>query len=203
MLILALLGLLVPGRSVLASPPEKASVRVVPDDVPALRATVQRLERELALAKADPTQAEGLAAARARLAEAEGRMGTAASEWRKVLASRRAKMADLERLLKTGRVCGSPLELVPQRGRVAEARCKLAEVEGDRAVLAAGLPEVIAYYGAYLERLQRLRQVGAISSDEAEEVERGLRRELGKARSRLKATREGLQPAGSVSGARP
>jgi hypothetical protein len=105
-------------------------------------------------------------------------------------------MADLERLLKTGRFCGSPMELVLARGRVAEARCKLAEVEGDRAALAAGLPEVIAYYEAYLEHLHRLRQVGAINSEEAKQVEGGLRGELGKARSRL-------QPAGSFSGARP
>ena len=101
----------------------------------------------------------------------------------------------------------SPPARLAWRGRRAAPAAPgcggLAEVEGDRAVLAAGLPEVIAYYGAYLERLQRLRQVGAISSEEAEEEERGLRRELGKARSRLKATREGLQPAGSVSGARP
>jgi hypothetical protein len=73
MFILALLGLLGPGRSALASPPEKASVRVVLDEVRALRATVQRL----ALAPSDPAQAEGLAAARARLAEAEGRLRVA------------------------------------------------------------------------------------------------------------------------------
>ncbi|HZU34458.1 MAG TPA: hypothetical protein VFA18_01045 [Gemmataceae bacterium] len=195
MFILVLLGLLVPGWSVLASPPEKVSDQVVRDEVPALKAAVQRLERELARAKANPAQAEDLAEARARLAEAEGRKATAASEWRKVLAWRRAKLADSERLVKTGLYCGSSLELVLLRGRVAEARYKLAEVEGDRAIVAAELPEVIAYYEASLERLQKLRQVHAISPEEANDLERGLRRELGKARSRLKATRKGRTPA--------
>jgi hypothetical protein len=151
---------------------------MVPDEVPALRAEVQRLERKRA-----PGQAEDLAEARARLAEAEGLRKTSASEWRKVLASRMAKLADLERLLKKGLLC-SPDELVLQRGRVAEARYKLAAVEGDRAVLVAELPAVIAYYEAYLAQLQRLRQARAIRPEEAEELERGLRRELGKARAR-------------------
>jgi hypothetical protein len=200
MFILALLGLLVSDRPVLAGPPEQASGRMVLDEVPTLRDRVRRLERELA--KTDPTQAEDLAEARAGLAEAKGLMGTAAAEWRKVVASRRAKMADLERLLKAGRLC-FPGELVLQRGRVAEARCKVAEVEGDRVALAAELPQAIAYYEAYLERLRRLMEVGAISSDEAKKEERGLRRELDKARSQLRATSAGLQPARSAAEARP
>lgn len=202
-LILLLFGLLVPGRSVLASPPGKVSDRVVRDEVPALKATVQRLEQELARAKGDPTKAEDLAEARARLAEAEGRKATAATEWRKVLAWRRAKLADAERLVKRGLYCGSALEFVLLRGRVAEARYKLAEVEGNRAAAAAELPDVIAYYEASLERVQKLRQVRAIRPEEANDLERGLHRDLGKARSRLKATSNRAQPAGSVSGARP
>ena len=55
-----------------AGPPGQVSSRIVPDEVPELRAEVQRRETEFARAKSDPAKAEDLAEARARLAEAEG-----------------------------------------------------------------------------------------------------------------------------------
>jgi hypothetical protein len=56
MFFLTLLGLMMPSGSVLSGPPAGASSRMVLDEVPALMATVQWLERNLALAKADPTR---------------------------------------------------------------------------------------------------------------------------------------------------
>jgi hypothetical protein len=109
---------------------------------PELRAEVQRLEREAANAKSDPALAEELCVARARLAEAEGRMRAAAAEWRKVIACREKVRQRLEREMR----CIGWLEAFTMaQGAVAEARYWLAEIERDRATLATELPKVIAY----------------------------------------------------------
>jgi hypothetical protein len=166
-----------------AGPPDHVSGRIVFDEVPELRAKVQQREKESSSVKSDPARAEALAEARARLAEAEDRPEAAAAEWRKVVASRRTALADLERLMKAGRLC-SGIELVMQRGRLADARYRLAEVEKDRPALAAELPKVIAYKEAQLDLYQSLREARALGPEDAKE-ERVIRRELTKARLRL------------------
>ena len=184
--VLALLFLL-PGPAH-AGPPDHVSGRIVLDEVPELRAEVQQREKEFARAKSDPGKAEGLAEARGRLAEAEGLPETAAAEWRKVIAHRQTALTDLERLLKAGRLC-SGVELIMQRGRLAEARYRLAEVEKDRPALAVELPKVIAYWEARLAAVRTLAKAGAIPPDEAEQDEKALLKELRQARQRLDAVK--------------
>jgi len=177
--VLAFLVFLLPGPAAIAGPPAGVSGRLVPDEVPELRAEVQRRER----AKADPSKAEWVAEARARLAEAEGRSEAAAVEWRKVIRCRTAALEDLERLLRAGRLC-SGIDLILRRGSLAEARYRLAEVERDRAAVAAELPKVVSYYEARLDLFASLGKAGAIGPENAAE-ERDVPRELRKARLRL------------------
>src|SRR5436305_1933440 len=83
--------LAVPAWGTFAGPPEKARGRMVIDETPQLRAEVARLERAagLPLAEGEKDVAEAeLAEARARLAMAGGLTDTAATEWRKAIASR-------------------------------------------------------------------------------------------------------------------
>jgi hypothetical protein len=164
--VLALLFLL-PGPAH-AGPPDHVSGRIVLDEVPELRAEVQQREKEFARAKSDPGKAEGLAEARGRLAEAEGLPETAAAEWRKVIAHRQTALTDLERLLKAGRLC-SGVELIMQRGRLAEARYRLAEVEKDRPALAVELPKVIAFKETQLDLYKSLREARALGPEDAKE----------------------------------
>jgi hypothetical protein len=186
---LLLLVILWPGPAAFAGPPEGPSSRMVPDPVPELRAEVQRREREAARAPSDPSKAEDLCEARALLAAAEGRNGAAAAEWRKVIAYR----DELKRL--SMRLC-SPSPPAILEGPVAEARCRLAEVERDRAALAAELPKVIASYQAQLDRVQRLREFSAVAAEPTAE-EKDTRRRLREARVRLDALRLRSRPAPS------
>jgi hypothetical protein len=190
---LLLLAFLWPGSTLFAGPPEGTSGRIVPDPIPELRAEVQRREREVAKAPSDPSKAEELCEARALLAEAEGRTGAAAAQWRKVIAYRQEQ----ERKLKedSRRICTPPQPAILQ-GPVSEARCRLAEVERDRAALAAELPKVIASYQAQLDRFQRLRECGAVAAEPTTE-ERDTRRRLREARVRLDALRLRSRPAPS------
>jgi hypothetical protein len=180
--LLVLFGLLVRAPAAFASPPEGPSGRVVQDAVPALAAEVKRLEKEVARA---PELADELNVARARLATAQGRTGAARAAWRKVIAAREELVARCETLLAKGVLC-DPSDLTLYRGAVAEARCGLAEVEGDRAALARELPKGIAYHEAMLRRLDELRKKGAYEPRETEE-ERAIRKELHQARQRLDA----------------
>jgi hypothetical protein len=174
----------------LAGPPEGPSARTVLDEVPQLQAEVRRLEREAARDRTDQNTAEELALARARLATAERRTEAARSQWRTVIASREARLAQFEARLARGVEC-NPAELVMHRGSVAEARCGLAEVERDRAALARELPKVIDFHEARLKLLDHLRTSRAIRPEEAAEDERASRQALRQARARLDAVTQG------------
>ena len=183
----ALLVLLMQAPAVLSRPPEGPSGQMVLDEVTALKAEVQRLEKEIARDKTRPSLAEDLAVARARLLAAEGRATAASAAWRKIIAAREERMKRWELLFAKGAVC-NPADLAIVRGSVAEARCGLAEVEKNRAVLARELPKVIAYHEAQLGIIDQLRKKGAYEAEETEE-ERVLRKELRKARQRLDAVK--------------
>jgi hypothetical protein len=134
-----------------------------------LRAEVRELEAEFARAKSDPEKRTWLAAqlaeARARLAELEGRRIAAAEEWRKVIAYRTERL----QLLTSGKICCSPGEVVICRGQLAEARCKVADLESDPATVTAELPKAIAGYKARIEMCRRLREVGAMAADDSKD----------------------------------
>jgi hypothetical protein len=195
--LLVLLTLLL-GPAAVAGPPEGVSGRMVLDEVTRRKAEVRRCEREAERAE-PPLKATALgqlAEARARLAEAEGRAGAAAAEWRKVLAYREEELRRAEAVARDPRFCGPAPSAAILRGPVAEARCRLAEAEGDRPALAAGLPKVIAYGEARLELARALRERGAIPPEETEE-EKGVRKDLRDARQRLDAVRRGWPAKGS------
>jgi hypothetical protein len=187
-LLLPVLLTVVAGAS--ARPPAGVSGRVVADGVLELKAEVERLQRHVDLAPSAEEISEACAAlfeARARLAEAEGKPAVAAAEWRKVLAHRVDEETRIERLLKQGKLC---IGIAPAmlQGPVADARCHLAEVERNRAVLAAELPKVIAYRQAQLEQLKTLRDHRAYPAEETSE-ERAMRDALRKARLLLDAVK--------------
>ncbi len=96
-------------------------------------------------------------------------------------------MKRLQLLAMNGKIC-TPLNPAMLSGPVAEARCSLAEVESDRAVLARELPKVIAYHKAYLGMLDELRKRGAYPTEETDE-ERTPRKALRNARLRLDAVK--------------
>jgi hypothetical protein len=179
--LLALPGLLLTAPAAFSGPPEVPSGRMVQDQVPALAAEVKRLEKQVAR---DKSLSEDLAVARARLAAAEGRKREARAAWRKVLADREEIVARWEALVVRGRDC-TPIDPAIMRGPVAEARCELAEVDGDRAALARELPKVIAYREAQLVRVRRLAKVGAYPPEDAEQEEKVIQKELGQTRQRL------------------
>jgi hypothetical protein len=184
-LLLALLSLLVLSPAAFSGPPEGPSGRMVQDAVPVLLAEVKRLEKEVAR---NTEKAEDLAVARARLAAAEGWMADARGAWRKLIAAREVRLARLEALFKRGLDC-NPSEITLYRGQVAEARCGLAEVEGDRVALARELPKVITSWESRLAVLRTLAKVAAISPDDAEQGEKALLREIRQARQRLDAVK--------------
>jgi hypothetical protein len=168
LLVLLLLSFLAE-RPALAGPPERPSARMVLDRAFEIRAEVRELEQEFARAKSDPEKRQllvaQLAEARARIAEAEGRRFTAAEAWRKVIAHRTERM----QLLTSGKICCSPGEVVICRGQLAEARCKVADLEGDATLLAAEIPKVIAGCKARIEMYRRLREVGAMAADDSKD----------------------------------
>jgi hypothetical protein len=184
-LLLALLGLLVPAPALVAGPPEGPSGRQVQDAVPALQDEVKRLEKEVAR---DKSRTEELDVARARLVAAQGRMGEARAVWRKVIAAREEAVARWEALVRRGEACIS-INPAILRGPVAEARCGLAEAEGDRATLARELPKVIAYREERLAQLRRFAKDGAYAPEEAEQEEKSLLKEIREARQRLDAVK--------------
>jgi hypothetical protein len=184
-LLFALLGLLAEVPAVVAGPPEGPSSRMVQDPVPALRAEVRRLEKEVARGGGP---AEDLAVARARLAAAEGRTADARAAWRKILDARTERVIAWEALVRGGRICTADAPAL-MRGPVAEARCELAEVEGDRAALARELPKVIAYHEAQLAQLRRLADARACSPEDVEQGEKTLQKELRQVEHRLDAVK--------------
>ena len=182
----AVLVLLLQAPEVFSRPPNGPSSRLVQDPVPALQDEVKRLEKEVAR---EPELAQDLAFARARLAAAEGRTGEARAAWRKIIAARQeARSVQWELILHKGKVCDESDPAIGP-GPVAEARCGLAEVEGDLAVLARELPKVIAYREDQLARLRRLAQAEAVSPDEVERREKFFLKEVRQARQRLDAVK--------------
>jgi hypothetical protein len=123
---------------------------------------------------------------RARIAEAERRPGAAVIEWRKVITHRTERMQ-----LMSGKICCSPGEVVICRGQLAEARCKVADLESDAATLTAELPKAIAGYKARIEMCRRLREAGAIAAD-ASKDEQVAGEALRRAEQRLEAVRRTL-----------
>jgi hypothetical protein len=181
-LLLTLLSLLVPAPALVAGPPQGPSGRLVQDPVPALTAEVKRVEKEVAR---DPRWAEELDVARARLAAAQGRTGEARAAWQQVIATR---VARLDVLLSGGLDC-DPSYISLFRGSVAEARCGLAEAEGDRVALSRELPKVVTYREAQLAHLRRRAQVGTISTDDFEQGEKSLLKKIRQAQQRLDAVK--------------
>jgi hypothetical protein len=158
---------------------------MVLDGVESLRATVQQLERQ-----GDKVSGYELIEARARLAEAEGRPGAAADEWKKLVTYHQERIAGLKKL--ASQIC-SPIDFVEARGCLADARCKVADVERDWATLAAELPNVIAWYEKQLEIYERLRERGEWDT-EFEEAEKYYRSKLSKAQTRLEIIRKKAGP---------
>jgi hypothetical protein len=181
---LALLLLLISVPATPAGPPGGPSGRLVVDEAPALRAEIMRQARENPGQPADATT-------RARLAEAEGRRDEAAAVWNALIASTQAQYQQLVRLVKAGRDC-SLAEFVVAQGLVAEARCRLAELEQKPAVLVEELPQAIASYYAHLEMFDKLRSARAVDESEAREAERRIWKDLRRARLRLDAARRKL-----------
>jgi hypothetical protein len=180
----ASLVLVMVSPAVLSRPPEGPSGRMVLDEVTQLQTEVQRLEKGVANDKSDKSKADDLAVARARLLAAEGRTEAACAAWRKIIASREDQLARWQLLILKGKICTSEDESALLRGPVAEGRCGLAEVEGDKAALVRELPKVIAYHETRLGIIDRLRKVRAYEAEETEE-ERAIRKELHKAQRRL------------------
>ncbi len=182
-LLLALVWLPVTCQVVFAGPPERRSGKMVVDEAARLQAEVQRLEREVARDHSDPSASDELDVARARLAAAEGRIGEARAAWQKVIASREAVMRQWQRA--APKVC-TPIDPAILGGPVAEARCGLAEVEGDRATLTKELPNVIASHLGTLRILDELRKRGAYEPQETDD-ERALQKEIRQLRRRLES----------------
>jgi hypothetical protein len=152
-----------------------------------LKRLVEQREQEFSAAQA------ALAAARARLARAEGKSELAAAEWRKVLSHHESRLKAVQAQYAQGRVCSAePLE--EARGAVAVARAWLADVEGGRDDLRAELPKVIAYYELRIRTYQSLRRHKAIPEQEAQEALKEFGDELRWAKERLAALRG--EPAG-------
>jgi hypothetical protein len=147
-----------------AGPPERPDGRIVLDPIPELRAEVLRCEQEYARDNADD-RAEKLAEARARLAEAEGRWVATVEEWEEVLFFRDERL----HLIASGKICRKPRDIEIRGGEMAQARCRIAEIKGDAAVLTAELPWVIAGYQAKLELYWGLGAVGALSPDDSKD----------------------------------
>jgi hypothetical protein len=183
-LLFALLGLLAPAPALVAGPPEGPSGQQVQDEVVTLKAEVKRLEKEVTRYE---YKAEDLFEAQARLATAEGRPKTAAAAWRKLIAFREERVRVLEQAGLRPCVPADPA-ILP--GPVAEARCGLAEVEKDRAVLARELPKVIAYHEAILAALRTTAKEGAYPPEEAERGEQAHLKKLRQARQRLDAVKQ-------------
>ncbi len=131
----AVLVLVIQAPAVFSRPLEGPAGRLVQDPVPALQDEVKRLEKEVAR---EPELAQDLAFARARLAAAEGRTGEARAAWRKIIAAREeARSVQWHLILHKGKVCDESDPAIGP-GPVAEARCGLAEAEGDLAVPSGG-----------------------------------------------------------------
>jgi hypothetical protein len=173
-------------RPAYAGPPERVSSRLVLDPVPELRAAVRRLEQESAAVATDPGKVERLTEARALLAEAEGRLAAAVKAWRKVIAFRRDTYNRMRQCVVSDNL------LLPRRGKLAQAQCRLAEIEHDLSVLAAELPRVIAGYEEELTWLGEPEPTDARISVEVQE--RDLLTKLRNARARLEAVRRTLEP---------
>jgi hypothetical protein len=182
----AVLVLLMQAPAVFSHPPEGPSGRMVQNAVPALQAEVKRLEKEVAHAT---DLAEDLAVARARLAAAEGKPKAAAAAWRKILVAREEREKLLDQIFATWKTISDWRAPAIRLGPLAEARCGLAEAEGDRAVLAKELPKVIAYHEAVLAQLRKPAEAKACTPEEVEQGEKAHLKELRDARQRLDAVK--------------
>jgi hypothetical protein len=158
------------------------------DPIPELRVEVLRSEREYACDNGYD-RAEKLAEARARLAEAEGRWVVAAKEWEEVLFFREERV----RLIVSGKICRKPRDIDIHGGEMAQAQCRIAEIKGDAAVLAAELPWVIAGYQAKLEMYWGLGAVGSLSPDNVKD-QKAVGEALRTAKRRLGIVRRTLGP---------
>jgi hypothetical protein len=185
LLALVLLLVVVPATSAL--PPEGSSGQMIRDEVPELRVEVARREREIA--RSQDKDEVGLAEARARLAEAEGRIDAAVKEWRTAVDLTEKRYQRFMNLVRRGVFCGSSAELLIERGDVAKYRIRLAELEGKPSVVADELPKLIAGLEAHLAAINILVTNRAMDDKEAELDTKRLRKELRSASSRLDAVK--------------
>ncbi len=158
--VLALLAFL--PEAAYAGPPERPDGRLTLDPIPELRAEVLRCEQEYARDKTDRYGAERLAEARARLAEAEGRLADAADEWWKVVANRQKRM-------KNALSRGSDVEVMICEGQLAEARCRLSEIESDWSLLASELQALVDCCKARLDMYSDGGGVGPLGPNAAKD----------------------------------
>jgi hypothetical protein len=150
---------------------------------------VEELKRRVEQREQEASEAAAaLALARARLAIAEGKAQLAAREWRKVLVHSESRLKVVKDLYAQGRICFA--ESLPEaQGAVAVARARLADAEGRRGELLAGLPKVIAYHEWRIEKYQTLLRHRAIAEKDAQEAVSESAVELRWARERLAALR--------------
>jgi hypothetical protein len=164
---------------------------LLPAALPAQRPqpSVEELKRQVAQREEELRAAQAaLAAARARLAEAEGKAEVAAAEWRTVLAHAEGRLKAVREQYAQGRICtAEPYQ--EAQGAVAIARVRLAEAEGKRDTLLAELPKVIAYYEQRVRYDEALSRHKAISEQEAQQSLKESGEELRRARERLAALR--------------
>ena len=182
----AVLVVLIQAPVVLSRPPEGPSGRMVQDQAAMLKAEVQRLEKA---AKSEPGYEVDLTIARAQLAAAEGKIGKARTALRKLVAEYEERETRYIALTRAGAGtdCG-PHALLQVRAATAYVRCALADVEGDRVVLARELPKVIACQETMLAWYDSLRKEGVYGPEETDD-ERAMRKELRQVQKRLDAVK--------------
>jgi hypothetical protein len=92
-------------------------------------------------------------------------------------------------LIVSGKICRKPRDIEIRGGEMAQARCRIAEIKGDAAPLAAELPWVISGYQAKLELYWNLGAVGALNPDDVKH-QKAVGEALRKAEHRLDAVKK-------------
>jgi hypothetical protein len=162
-------------------PPGVIRAQFAQPPVEELRRVLEQKEEELGEAQA------AVASARARLAKAEGKLELAATEWRKVLAHREARLKIYQELARR-RSCPD-VRIPDEEGMVWAARAWLAEVENRPDVSLVELPKVVKFYEQRIQYFETLRRKFVIREKEAADALKEDGEELRLAKERLAALR--------------